>query len=172
MIIIFLCVFVLTAWCAFTNVLLPYVLYVVTECNRKIDIWNLDSRINSRMEPEVYNNMMKCITNALSPKRVSDPAYGKDWLIDWLMVPWGILVRESSQEMLIGQMLWHVFGDYTSFKIIARSQSPMSWIDIEWSVVKRIRNYWLSEKNIEFRSDAEVNILPADGLSRNLKCYR
>ena len=82
MIIIFLCVFVLTAWCAFTNVLLPYVLYVVTECNRKIDIWNLDSRINSRMEPEVYNNMMKCITNALSPKRVSDPAYGKDWLID------------------------------------------------------------------------------------------
>ena len=87
MIIIFLCVFVLTAWCAFTYVLLPYVLYVVTECNRKIDIWNLDSRINSRMEPEVYNNMMKCITNALSPKRVSDPAYGKDWLIDWLNMP-------------------------------------------------------------------------------------
>ena len=84
MIIIFLCVFVLTAWCAFTYVLLLYVLYVVTECNRKIDIWNLDSRINSRMEPEVYNNMMKCIINALSPKRVSDPAYGKDWLIDWL----------------------------------------------------------------------------------------
>ena len=85
MIIIFLCVFVLTAWCAFTYVLLLYVLYVVTECNRKIDIWNLDSRINSRMEPEVYNNMMKCIINALSPKRVSDPAYGKDWLIDWLI---------------------------------------------------------------------------------------
>ena len=37
------------------------------------------------MEPEVYNNMMKCIINALSPKRVSDPAYGKDWLIDWLI---------------------------------------------------------------------------------------
>ena len=36
------------------------------------------------MEPEVDNNMKKCITNALSPKRVSDPAYGKDWSIDWL----------------------------------------------------------------------------------------
>ena len=36
------------------------------------------------MEPEVDNNMKKCITNALSPKRVSDPAYGKDWLIDWI----------------------------------------------------------------------------------------
>ena len=36
------------------------------------------------MEPEVDNNMKKCITNALSPKRVSDPAYGKDWLIDCL----------------------------------------------------------------------------------------
>ena len=104
MIIIFLCVFVLTAWCAFTYVLLLYVLYVVTECNRKIDIWNLDSRINSRMEPEVYNNMMKCIINALSPKRVSDPAYGKDWLIDWyttkfLLKQFVIIPKMSSHVM-------------------------------------------------------------------------
>ena len=34
------------------------------------------------MEPEVDNNMKKCIIYALSLKRVSDPAYGKDWLID------------------------------------------------------------------------------------------
>ena len=37
------------------------------------------------MEPKVDNNMKKCITYALSPKMVSDPAYGKDWLINWLI---------------------------------------------------------------------------------------
>ena len=38
------------------------------------------------MEPEVDTNMKKCITYVLSPKRASDPAYGKDWLmIDWLI---------------------------------------------------------------------------------------
>ena len=38
------------------------------------------------MEPEVDTNMKKCITYVLSPKRVLDPAYGKDWLmIDWLI---------------------------------------------------------------------------------------
>ena len=36
------------------------------------------------MELEVDNNMKKCITYALSPKRVSDPAYEKDWLTDWI----------------------------------------------------------------------------------------
>ena len=46
------------------------------------------------MEPEVDTNMKKCITYALTPKRVSDPAYGKDWLIDWLIDWWdGIFVE-------------------------------------------------------------------------------
>ena len=65
------------------------------------------------MEPEVDNNMKKCITNALSPKRVSDPAYGKDWLIDWLIEKMGFkqqvhcLMELSSAVLETFQRLGH-----------------------------------------------------------------
>ena len=71
------------------------------------------------MEPEVDNNMKKCMTNALSPKRVSDPAYGKDWLIDWLVTE-SPGYRPGGIDPTIYAMLWEGIPDLDMLLIIKK----------------------------------------------------
>ena len=82
------CVFVLTAWCAFTYVLLPYVLYVVAECNRKI--WYLELRLMNKQSNGTGSRYQheEMYYLCIESQKGFGPCIRErliDWLIDWLL---------------------------------------------------------------------------------------